>query len=266
MGMIDEIKKMGKSLLGEGDVVTEVVVTEVASTELPGTELPGTDAPTTEMPEEFNTDAPGTDVPTTDAPVENKIDLMAELDLLRSEVKELKEPTPTQAPSTEAPIDEQNFMEGIDLDDVTRDPAEFNKLLNSVFKKGVQAARGEVRLGSETVISSLPDIVSSNIKLVQALEKTSEDFYSDNKDLLPYKENVSIVFGEVAVANPDKTYAENLELVGDEVRKRLNLTKPVVAETKKKPPKLPTNKGKQRTTPTEQTGLADEIDAMNKVL
>lgn len=265
--MLDEIKRMGKAVLGiEGE--------KDDSTETPGTDAPGTDSvetetPTTEIPDEFETENPSTEISSTDAPTTKAPDettsLKSELELLKEQIKELKTPKPTKAPSTEAPIDEQDFMEGIDFDDATRDPKEFNKLLNLVYKKGVQAARNEVVTGSRSLVDGLPGMVNNNISVLKTLEKITDTFYSENEDLAKYKENVAVVFGEIAASNPDKTYAENLILVGDEVRKRLNLTKPVQIN-KAKPPKLPSNKGNRRSTKTELTGVEAEIAAMNKTL
>lgn len=266
--MLDEIKKMGKTLMGGEEELT----TETPNTDTPKTDAPGTSVPTTEIPiDTLETDTPSTNTPVTSTPTteipDESATLKAELELLRNEVEKLKSPTPTNAPTTEASIDEENFMKELDFDTITSNPEEFNKLLNLVYKKGVLAARDEVKNGSKEVIKTLPNLISDNISVIQTLEKVSNDFYSDNEDLKPYKENVAIIFGEIASANLDKTYTENLSLTGDEVRKRLNLTKPETKpETKPKPPKLPTNKGNKRSNQTEPKGIADELAAMNKAL
>lgn len=258
MGIADELKRMTGSLFGG---VREDLTTEIPSTDAPGTELPSTDAPTTDIPDEFNTDAPSTDAPTTEVP-DDIATLRAELELLKAE--KAKGPEPTKAPSTDAPIDEEDFLGELDLDDLTRDPKSFNELLNKVFKRGVETARKELKSGSVGVLSAVPDMVKDNVKTIQTLEHVSNEFYEANKDLKEFKQVVATVFGEVAAASPDKSYADVLASTGDEVRKRLKLTKPT---EKVKPPKLPTRGKQQRSTPTEKSkDIESEIDAMNKIL
>ena len=267
MGILDELKRMTSSLTGDSNDVDD-------STDAPSTDAVVTDAPTTEIPDdEFQTDAPSTTAPVSHAPTTEVPDeaasMRAEMELLRSELKDLKNPkkVTTNAPTTDAPISDEAFMEGIDFDDVTRDPDELNKLLNLVYKKGVQAARDAVNKGSESITNSLPNMIDTNISIIDTLKKTTEEFYTSNKDLEPWKKVVSVVFGEVTADNPDNSYTQNLALVGDEVRKRLNLAKSNAVIDKGKPPKLPKSKGQQRSKqPVEPKGFAAELDAMDKAL
>jgi len=260
----EELESMTNSLTAN---VTEIPGTETPSTEVPSTELPSTDAPSTDT---VVTDAPSTSAPTTDAPDE-MAELRAELELLRSENKGLKSPKTdapgTSAPSTSAPISSEDFLGDIDLDDLTRDPKKFNDILNNVFKKGIEVARGEMKAGSEGIINTLPGVVKSNIAIINSLKEASDNFYKDNEDLKQFKNVVGVVFEETVAANPDKSYIENLNSVGLEVRKRLNLTKPTPTPIDKKPPKLPSSKGSQRPNPNiNKNSLASEIDTMNKTL
>lgn len=259
--------------------------TDAPSTELPGTnapitesvatEAPSTDAPTTEAPmDELATDSPSTDAPSTDAPT---TDAPSEIDELKNEIKELramlKKPSSTEipatsAPSTDAPISEENFLGELDLDDLTRDPDAFNKLLNSIYKKGVEAARAEVRLGNEGLMRSIPDIIRNNMQVTTALKKASDEFYTNNPDLKPFKKVVASVFEELASENPDKGYKDILADVEKETRKRLELHKKAVQDNPGNPPRLPRKKGKQKVIkPQPKTNsLQDELAEMDKVL
>lgn len=271
MGIKDDMSKMWKAFTGdnegEEEIVTDAPVTEVVVTESASTEAPGTEAPTTDAPEEFETEAPSTEAvsteaPTTDIPKESDTDLMAEIERLKNELKEVKEKGPkTSAPATEAPLADEDFLGGLDLDDLSSDPEAFNKVLNAVYRKGLEAAK---KTSSESM-ATLPDMIKENISVIQALERASSDFYEKNKELEPYKDVVATVFGEVASQNPDKTYQENLDLTGAEVRKRLKIEGKKV--TKDKPPRLP-NPGKQQrpTQKSEPSGFDSELDAMEKAL
>lgn len=163
-------------------------------------------------------------------------------------------------------LDNQDFIGDEDLDDIVRDKDMFNKLLNSVYTKGVADAR---KLTSEKVLLSIPDIVRNNIEIVTSLKKMSDQFYEDNKDLVPFKKVVATVFEEIASENADKKYADIMKLVAPEVRKRLELHQQAVGDIKDKTtPKLPTKKGGQRQSPPkpETSSLQTELDEMNKVV
>ena len=177
------------------------------------------------------------------------------------------EPEPEPEPEPALTLEEQDFIGELDLDELTRDPKEFNKLLNKVFTSGIETSR---KVLGEGVLRSIPDIVRSNVTAITNLNKASAEFYDNNKDLVPFKKVVAAVFEEVASENPDKKYDEVLSLVGDETRKRLDLKKVAVADTKDKKasPNLPRKKGSAGKTGTKPSTepLLDEIGEMNKTL
>ena len=203
---------------------------------------------------------------------ESAIDLEAiklENENLRKRIDEMSAPKPEAKPAEPVPVeepklDEIDFIGDADVDDITRDPKEFNKLLNKVFAQGVNTSRTVL---GEGILRSIPDIVKTHVATVISLRESSEQFYKDNKDLTPFKKVVSNVFEEIAAENPDKNFSEILEDVGKESRKRLELYKEAIKpEPDNKPPKLPKIGGQQRgssTKPSVSPMLA-EIDAMNK--
>jgi len=242
-------------------------VTETPSTESPSTEVPETEVPSTETP---NTETPPTEPPTTEAPKSDEKDrVIEELRKKIAELESAKKPSPqTPAPTTEAPILEIDFIGDLDLDDLTRDPDEFNKLLNKIYKKGVEYAREEAKRYGETVIKSIPDIVKSNIVLANRLKQIHDKFYEENKDLVPWKKVVGAVFEELLAENPDKSYEELLPQVAAETRKRLELHKKAQPKPGKgRPPSLPRKKGGPRqTTKPDPNPLLQEIAEMDKAL
>lgn len=261
--ILEDLDAMSNALNADG--------TDAPSTESVVTKAPGTEAPTTEVPEEFKTNAPSTEVsateaPTTEAPNEIAL-LRAEIELLKEGKKE--DPKTTKAPSTDAPYSEEDFLGTMDLDELTRDPKQFNKLLNTIYKKAIDTARGEVRSGNENILKSIPDIVKNNVTVIASLKKASEEFYEENKDLVPFKKVVAAVFEEIAAENPDKSYIDNLKVVGEEVRKRLELKKVAIAKEKEnnKGPKLPRSKGNQRpNNKPELSGIMADLAAMDQAL
>ena len=178
------------------------------------------------------------------------------------------EKPPEKAPA-EVPItfEDQDFVASLDMDELTRDPKEFNKLLNKLYQKAVTDSR---RILGESVLRSIPDIVRANLTMMTELQKLSDKFYEDNQDLKPFKKVVAAVFEEVASEHPDKKYNEIVEIVGPEVRKRLDLQKKVITNGSKDnpPPKLP-HKGGKAGRPQEKPStepLQAELEEMNKTL
>jgi hypothetical protein len=275
MGTKEEINEMF-------DALERTVEVETPATEAPvieeQVEKPEEKAPATEPPKEEKEEAPATSPPKEDDELAR---IKAENEELRRKVadqvtlpKPKEEPKP---PATEPPIADQDFVKDIDLDEVTREPSTFNKLLNTIYKKAVETVRGEVKKTREEVIQTVPEMVQKNLEVKQSLKELSQKFYNENKDLKPFAKVVGVVFEELASQNPGRKYNEVLEMVGEETRNRLGLKKsesgsePVGKDKNDNkdddPPPLPRKKGGRVTQPRQDSNpLASEIDQMNKVL
>lgn len=187
--------------------------------------------------------------------------------------KKEEEPKEKPADKKEEPLklEDQDFIGDLDLEDLTRDKTAFNKILNAVYTKGVNDSK---RIATEGVLNTIPDIVKHNLTLFTTLKEASDTFYSENKDLVPFKRVVAAVFEEIAAKNPDKKYAELMNLTAPEARKRLELHKQAVKGEKPddkggKPPRLPGAKGGQRQTPSQRpntSAIEKEISEMNSTL
>ena len=264
MTMEDDIKAMEDSLESIEEPKDENW-TEAPGTNDPGTEAPTTESSRTEIPE---TEAPETSAPTTEAPEEDPRD--AELRALRKENEKLKQSKttgapPTSAPSTDAPLEDVDFLgSDVDMDEITRSPEVFNKLLNSVYKRGREDAKADIRNSGESIVKSMPDIVKNNITIVNAMAKMKEEFYDENKDLVGKEELVAQTFERVSIEG--KSYKDNLEATAKEVRRLTGLKKEANKENKP-PPKLPKKKGGLRQKPKpDSSGLQKDMDEMDKAL
>lgn len=273
----DDVKKQIDEML---DINLDEPRTEVPTTDEPQGDVQ-TDPPTTEQPveDEYQTDPPVTDEPkteppkteppTTDAP---KVDYEEELRSLRAELEEIKgkkKPPATSPPATTPPLEEIDFIGDDDPDNITRDKAALNKLLNKVFSKGVETG---VSRAEEGVLRKVPDLVKKTTALASTLRKATDEFYSKNKDLLKFKKVCGTVFEELVSDNPDWTYEKALEETGKEVRKRLELKPSKTSVTNKdrdKPtfPRRPKgSRGRQQVVgKTKTDSLLSEIDQMNKL-
>lgn len=226
-------------------------------------ETPATENVEEEL-EEPEEETPATESPATETPDERDqtiLELRKKVDELEGAKQQIQE-EPTKP--DDLTLEEIDFIGDLDLDELTNDKSTFNKLLNSVYSKGVSDARN---ITSEKVLMSIPDIVRNNVSIITELNKASEDFYVNNEDLKPFKKVVALTFEEIAAKNPDKHYSELMDEVATETRKKLQLHKEVKqSEKSKKSPRLP-NKGTKSGSIGEKpdtSSLESEIESMNK--
>jgi hypothetical protein len=199
-------------------------------------------------------------------------DLRAELANKDAEISKLKEETKKESDEGEEKetktdkivIEPVDFLGEDDLIDITSDKEALNELLNKVYKQGIEFAQ---RL-NESSIKSMPNVIRYNMKLMSDLQKLSDQFYKDNSDLEPYRETVANVFEKVASENTGKKFEDILGEVEKQVREKINLVKKASNGNNKKNPNLPKKKGRSGviTEPPDTSGMANEIDAMNKTL
>lgn len=164
--------------------------------------------------------------------------------------------------------DESFFTGDVDkLQDLVNNPKGFNDLLNSIYKK---AAEVGFTKATERVLRSMPEVIKAQITQQITLQTGVEKFYSDNKDLQPYKKTVAAVASQVAAARPDLPLPQLFKVTEQIARKKLNLIKKVEDKGggEKKGtsfPKKPSGtrgKGEDKT----PTGLSKEIDEMLKAI
>ena len=240
----------------------------VEPVEEPLVEEPPVEEPSVEPPVE----EPPVVEPVVEPPVVDDLEtIRKENENLRKRIEEMSAPKPEPKPAEPEPVpepklEEIDFIGDADVDDITRDPKELNKLLNKVFAQGITTSRTVL---GEGVLRSIPDIVKANVATVISLRESSEKFYKDNKDLVPFKKVVSAVFEEFAAENPGKKFSEILDDVGKEARKRLELYREAIKPEPKpdnKPPVLPRVKGQHKgaSTKPDISPMQAEIDAMNE--
>jgi len=273
MGAKEELNAMFNAL--ERGTSNEPEPTQAPATESPvgqggdvKTDAPKTDAPTTDAPE----DGDKTDAPTTDAPVDDAVSVLkAENEELKRKLDEASKKAPkTEAPTTDAPIGEMNFLDGVDVTQFEDKPEELNKVLNTIYRKAVEVARGDIKQNRDVMIKTIPKAISSEAEAHKRMKALSDKFYTDNPDLKTFPKVVGIVFNELTESNKDKPLEEVLSSVSTEVRSRLGLKKPdkQTKQDKDNPPNLPRKKGTRRV--QSKTGdtdpLASEISEMNKSL
>ena len=194
--------------------------------------------------------------------------LKEEIKTLRDKLAEkvvVKEPEPAAEPEP-LKFDDQDFIGELDIEEMIREPGEFNKFLNKFYQQTVTDVR---KILGEGILKSIPDIVSNTTALQTQLKEASDKFYEDNADLKSFKKVVAAVFEEIHSDNPAYTYKEVIKEVGPEVRKRLDLHKKAASKVEKeKNPRLPRKKGGSGnpSDSPDTNPLQDELTEMNKVV
>lgn len=257
-----DVDEMNKSI-SEG-LAEEPIVTDEPTTDAPVIDDPKTDPPATEEPKlKSKEEEPKTSAPTTEAPAESdeKDQVIADL---RTRLEE-KETPKSKPPTTEAPVvfKDHDFLGETDIEDITSDPAELNKLMNKIYQQAVKDTRSEITVRT-------PELVRSNMEVFTEIKEATDKFYEANEDLGQFRRVVSAVFDDLRIKAPDKKYDELLNDVATESRIRLGLQKPTENKSldKGKPPKLPRKKGKSGKPQDKPniTPIESEIGMMNETL
>lgn len=100
------------------------------------------------------------------------------------------------------------------FDEVMKDSNNFNALLTTVVNTAVERS---LRL--------MPQIATQLVDQQITLKTVVNDFYTDNKDLVPHKKYVGFVSNEIAAQHPDWGLSQILQETEKEVRNRLRLSR-----------------------------------------
>jgi len=136
------------------------------------------------------------------------------------------QPVPA-APSTEIVVEDVDFLQGRTPDDLVDNPAEFNKMLNAVYRKGIEAG---VPLAMERSLLAVPQVVVSQIQRSNVMKGLVDDFYKANEDLKSVQRTVGMVANEIYSEHPDWTVKQVFDEAAPRTRKVLGISgKPVAA-------------------------------------
>jgi hypothetical protein len=225
------------------------------------------------------TPEPPKEAPKEESPVDPRDKVIEELrkqieDLAGKPKEEPKEEKPKETPEKPEKKDEpivletQDYLKGLDLDDLTREPEKFNQFLNTFRAQIVTDTR---KVLAEGILKSIPDIVNNNIAINTHIREVKDKFYSDNPDLKPFSKIVAAIAENVMSKNQGKSYEDLLEPIANEVRSTLKLQKVAKGDPNNKPeiPELPVKGGRAgnvRDTKPNTKGIQDELEAMEKAL
>jgi len=126
--------------------------------------------------------------------------------------------------SAEKEVDELQITRD-ELVEAQSDPEALLKLMEKMEKRG---ERNVERRFNEQV----PGIVHQNLDNREAVQAVAEQFYGDNRDLIPLAGLVTVEMKKIARDEPEATVEDRLNRAGEQVRAMLNLVKKAVGDNK----------------------------------
>ena len=146
--------------------------------------------------------------------------LAQENERLRQELNELARKTGGAPPERSAEVlppktestAEVEFLSAEEAEAILDDPRALNKILNKVFQAG-----------REITMREMPTLVRQQALMEMNIQRKVQHFWTENKDLEPYKDFCSMVASQLEVENPAMAFDEVLTKTGEVARQRLNL-------------------------------------------
>lgn len=151
-----------------------------------------------------------------------------------AEVEQPTQPQP-QAPAVPDLTQEQ-------FEQVLGSPEAFKQYLTQVQ----QQAQAQVL---EQVTQRLSKLVNQSVSHQVSVSAMVSNFFKDNADLLPYRNQVGIIANELLSQNPGLSYADLFKQVGEQAREKL---KPLLMAQKTRTVKRPGFAGRQSTVRSQQ--------------
>lgn len=140
-----------------------------------------------------------------------------------------------QLPKSPTEVTNVDFLGDADHLQILEDKAKFNGLLNKVITVAMNAS---TMMAQEQILRQIPDIVQRSAEQQHNIHKLTDDFYTANPDLVPYKQAVSMAAMQVYNEKPSSTLSEILAEAATRTRKTLQLT-----TTRKRVPAQPVGRG-----------------------
>ena len=225
-------------------IVVDPPVEDPVVVDPPIEDLPVEDPPIIDPPVVSVVDPPVVVPPVEETPEQRAVRIEAQNTALLARIETLSGAAPAPAATPTAPVapvapapvapvpaqaievEEVDFLQGQKPDDLIDDPTAFNKLLNVVYRKGVEAG---VPLAMERSLLAVPQVVVSQIQRSNTMKGLVDDFYKVNEDLKPVQRTVGLVANEVHSENSDWTVQQVFDEAAVRTRKVLGMPDKSVA-------------------------------------
>lgn len=153
-------------------------------------------------------------------------------------------------------IDEVDFVGDEDIDYIVSDKVSFNKVLNKLRSEVLKDIRNEVS-------TYVPKVVAPEIAQQIEVDKTINNFYSENQDLVPFKKAVGYIANELFAKDPTIQLGDLLVKAAEETRKSFGLHLATNKNVKEKPveqkPAFVKQTKTDRSKPAAPSGIAADV-------
>ena len=167
---------------------------------------------------------------------------------------------PSTPPSVEFTAEEYSFLkEGESLDDLLADPARFNAKMSEMYNAALQ--RG-AQMALEATYRGLPRTISTYAKQQIETVNLVNDFYQQNKDLIPLKPALARIAQKIGTEHPEYTLSQLLNESGKAARTIFKVKAPINAKRLvSQTPAFVNQKGgpDRLTRPTTTKSLQDDV-------
>lgn len=257
---MSELNKEFADMLGDGEDVEEVVVEEPIEEEV------------VEEVEEVVEEEDSVEEVVEPVEPEPQDDLSVQLEAIRKEkaaleakLTELSAQAPQEPEPEPLTVEEMDFLGERHIDNLLSDSQTFNAFINEVARKIIEGASANI---GQNIMTSIPQIVRTNVTNQMSLARKVDDFYRENSDLADKKQFVGIVANELQAKNPEWTVEQLFSEAAAEARKRLGTASatPARPAAPQKKPALPGGTKVKGAPAKPLTGTMKEIDDMLKTV
>uniref|UniRef100_A0A6M3K7Q6 Uncharacterized protein n=1 Tax=viral metagenome TaxID=1070528 RepID=A0A6M3K7Q6_9ZZZZ len=188
--------------------------------------------------------------------------LLRRLDALEGKSKDVvKEPDdPGEKPDEKKPI---SFLtDDDDIDEILSKKEKLNEFALRIYQKAIDDASSSTR---ESVFRSIPQVVVQQVQQQMVLREGINEFFKENKDLIPARKTVGAFANEVVAEHPEWTLKEVFVEAEKKTREALGIKKRALKEVAKSegdrnPALVGKIKGNKAKDSDRRSGLQTEID------
>lgn len=205
------------------------------------------------------------------SPIELEMEaLRKQNELLHTQLNEVsggqpKEETEEDAEAPTLEVGEDFIDADTNMDELFADVKKVNATLSKTASKAAN-------LALEHVYKRLPEVITKIVQDEVANYRQADQFFADNKDLIPHKKFVSYVYNDMVQKDPETAPLEHFKALAKEVRKRIGMgEQPSTGQESKKNKKEKRRSsfnppgGKRVNPPAKPTGIGAEINDMMNV-
>jgi hypothetical protein len=193
--------------------------------------------------------------------------LLQRLEELASGKPAASSPVTTPPKEKEEPKEDDDIKfinEDTQLDDLLDDRNKLNKLLNVVYKRGLEASRGLLPTIEEKILRGLPRTIMAQVQQQAYMQAAVDNLFKEYPALNPVRKTVGAIATEVAAEHADWPLDKVFTEAAERAHKVLGIKKEVIRREEgktKNPAFIDASSGRNKESDT-RTSMQKEIDEL----